>query len=155
MTENWYDTLNKKRAASGVMLFDEDGRLLIVKPGYKDEWSLVGGCVDANESPRDAAIREVKEEIGINLTDVTLRCMDYTSRPASGESYQFVFDGGILSKETIASIQLDPSEIAEYAFYPIEEAVKLLSDTGRNRIKTIFGQKNPSSFIYLEQGKVV
>ena len=27
---------------------------------YKDYWEIVGGCVDADESPRQAAVREAK-----------------------------------------------------------------------------------------------
>ena len=152
MTENWYDTLPKKRSASGVLLFNESGHLLIVKPSYKEYWSLPGGVVDDNESPRKAAIREVKEEIGIDLPQVELKCMDYMSDPIQLESYQMVFDGGILSAETIQSIKLDPKEISDYGFYPLDKALALLGENTRRRLTIMFEATDKSKFVYLEQG---
>lgn len=49
---------------AAVLFTDDAGRALLVEPVYKSYWEIVGGCVDANESPRQAAIRETKEEIG-------------------------------------------------------------------------------------------
>lgn len=51
---------------------DENGRLLLMKrsdecktfPGY---WGLVGGFIDPGETPEEAAIREAKEEIGVEI----------------------------------------------------------------------------------------
>ncbi len=53
------------RVSSGAVFFDSDDRLLLVKPTYKDGWNLPGGAVDAGETPREACVREVREELGI------------------------------------------------------------------------------------------
>src|ERR1700748_1030226 len=52
---------------TGVMVayLDPEGRILLVKPNYKPGWNLVGGVIDAAESPLRAAIRETDEEIGL------------------------------------------------------------------------------------------
>lgn len=50
--EKYSDTLPKKYMASGALLFNEAGELLILHPTYKDRWEIVGGIVEANESPR-------------------------------------------------------------------------------------------------------
>src|SRR5690606_12767250 len=57
-------TLPRKRVSAGCLLFDEAGRLLIVNPTYKDGWEIPGGAVEANESPLDGCIREIREELG-------------------------------------------------------------------------------------------
>ncbi|MGI9451938.1 MAG: NUDIX domain-containing protein, partial [Geminicoccaceae bacterium] len=62
-----YKQLPKKRLASAVLLFDHAGRLLLVKPSYRDEWLIPGGLVEKNESPWTAARRETLEEIGVAL----------------------------------------------------------------------------------------
>ncbi|MBM7648524.1 ADP-ribose pyrophosphatase YjhB (NUDIX family) [Bacillus ectoiniformans] len=55
-------------AAAGLVV-DEMGRWLVVKKNYsglKGQWSLPAGFVDAGETVDEAAIREVKEETGID-----------------------------------------------------------------------------------------
>jgi len=51
-------------------LIVHEGKLLIVKRGVdpaKDKWSIPGGAVELGERIRDAVIREVKEECGLNV----------------------------------------------------------------------------------------
>ncbi|KAI2606666.1 hypothetical protein GGR54DRAFT_411507 [Hypoxylon sp. NC1633] len=63
--------------AAGVLLyrFRESGEveMLLAKraQGTDEEgtWSTIGGAMDQGETPQAAAIREVKEELGINLDD--------------------------------------------------------------------------------------
>src|SRR2546427_4897446 len=53
------------RIAAGVLFRDPDGRVLLVKPTYKAGWDIPGGYVEPGESPKQAALREVREELGI------------------------------------------------------------------------------------------
>lgn len=54
-------------AAAGVVV--EDGRLLLVRDTH-GFWASVGGWIEPGESPDEAVLREVKEEIGVeaNIT---------------------------------------------------------------------------------------
>ncbi|WP_426502995.1 NUDIX domain-containing protein [Dactylosporangium sp. McL0621] len=62
---NYTATLPRKRMGSGVLFRDASDRVLLVEPVYKDYWELLpGGAVDGDESPHDAARREVEEELG-------------------------------------------------------------------------------------------
>ena len=48
-----------------------DGKLLMInrnKPPFMGMWNAVGGKVEKNETPEDAAIREVFEESGIKIS---------------------------------------------------------------------------------------
>ena len=56
-----------------VLLFDRESRLLIYlrdnKPDipFPDHWDFFGGHVEEGETPEQAMVREVKEELGIDL----------------------------------------------------------------------------------------
>lgn len=56
-------SLAAKRMGSGVLFTDELGRALLVEPTYKDYWEIVGGAVEQDESPYQAAIRLPQEEL--------------------------------------------------------------------------------------------
>ncbi|MFI6452381.1 NUDIX hydrolase [Streptosporangium amethystogenes] len=47
------------------------GRLLLVFNRYRQEWELPGGMIDAGETPRQAAVRELHEESGFHITRLT------------------------------------------------------------------------------------
>jgi len=61
------------RQIAQALLFDRHGRLLIYlrddKPNipFPNHWDLIGGHVEAAETPEQALLREVKEEIGVDL----------------------------------------------------------------------------------------
>lgn len=48
-----------------VLVWDADGRLLLVRETETGRWQTIGGAIDPDESPREAAVRETLEEAGI------------------------------------------------------------------------------------------
>lgn len=67
------------RSAGGVVV-DGEGRvaLIRVRRGTQDRWVLPKGTVEAGERPEDAALREVREETGLEAEVVEpLRTIDY------------------------------------------------------------------------------
>lgn len=157
-TMNEYLTnLPKKRMGSGALVFNKKGEVLLVKPNYKAHWSIPGGTVDANESPRQACIREVKEEVGITLSSLTFLCVEYT--PAIGdknEALQFVFNGGVLTEDQVESIKIQETELDDYRFVNVEKAPEMLGGHMRNlakRFPKCLEAIKTGTAIYLEDGK--
>lgn len=76
----------------GAMIFDDQGRLLLTKRGQgaKNErgfWEIPGGGVEFNETRADAAVREVKEELGVDIEVVDeLQTIDHLI-PADGQHW--------------------------------------------------------------------
>jgi 8-oxo-dGTP diphosphatase len=53
----------------GVIIYNE-GRVLIIKRAFdpsRNKWSIPGGVVELGEKVRDAARREVREELGLEV----------------------------------------------------------------------------------------
>jgi 8-oxo-dGTP pyrophosphatase MutT (NUDIX family) len=51
-----------------ALVADPAGRVLLVRHSYVGGWHLPGGGVDRAESLREAALRELREEVGIEAT---------------------------------------------------------------------------------------
>ncbi|MBI4119577.1 MAG: NUDIX hydrolase [Parcubacteria group bacterium] len=145
--------------AVGVLFFNELHELLIVKPNYKDSWSIPGGVIDENESPREACLREVKEEVGLTVKKVKLLGVDYMSPETSeyqnkSENLQFIFYGGILTQNQMRSIKLQKEELDEYKFLKLENALPLLNRNLSSRIPPCLEALKNNTAVYLEGGKL-
>lgn len=51
-----------------VLARDHDGRVLLVMHTYTGKWGLVGGTVEPDEDPAEAAVREAQEETGLHVS---------------------------------------------------------------------------------------
>lgn len=62
-------------------ILEADGKILDVRHAYgKRKWMFPGGRIEKGESPEDAARREIKEELGVKLSDIRLLCKHYTTK---------------------------------------------------------------------------
>lgn len=52
---------------AGCIIFDNAGRLLLQKRCDCNQWGFLGGMVEFGESVEEAAVREVKEESGLDV----------------------------------------------------------------------------------------
>lgn len=148
-----YKKLPAKRMVAGTFLFNESGKFLIVKPRYEEGWLLPGGIIEKNESPRETVIREVKEELGLDIEPKELLCIDYTSPTQTRtESVQLIFNGGKLDISQLQNIKLQGEELSEYKFVDIEEGFDLLVGRTRDRTKRALVALKTNQFVYLEDG---
>ena len=137
-------------------LFDEERRLLIVKPVYRDGWLIPGGSVEQDESPREACEREVREELGFDVRIGRLLCVDYTARDGDKpDALQFVFHGGVLVGAQIAALVLPEGELSEFRFLPPDEALPLLTPKLRARVPHCLCALDEHATYYLENGQRV
>ena len=52
--------------SANVVVTNDAGEILLVRRSDNDNWAVPGGAVDLGESVADAAVRETKEESGID-----------------------------------------------------------------------------------------
>lgn len=149
-------SLPKKQIAVGVLLFNYKNELLILQPSYKDGWTIPGGVTNANESPIESAVREAKEETGLDIKLSKCLGAEYKSENFDKhfhESIQIIFLGKRLSKKDIAKIKIDNKEIIGFKFLPFPQAIKMLTTKLGKRINGL--NKNFSDFVFLENGKQI
>jgi 8-oxo-dGTP pyrophosphatase MutT (NUDIX family) len=153
----YQQTLPRKRASAGMLLFDEQGRLLVVEPTYKPTWEIPGGVVEANESPRQAAIRETAEELALTCEPLRLLGVDYTGETdRRTESLHFIFLGPVLSAEDLAAIRLRTDELRSCRLLPPKAATRLLNKKLRRRVRRclkVAGKNNRT--LYMEEQRPV
>ncbi len=97
-----------------------NNEVLLIKTTYGYNYSLPGGGIKENESPEDAAKREVFEEVGIELGTLTPLPYFVTHKEYK-EDTVFGFYGEVPSKDYI----LDDIEIDIAEWHPLDTLPKV------------------------------
>ncbi len=108
-----------------MSVLDDDDRMLLGRSPLWPEgrFSVLAGFVEPGESFEAAVAREVMEEVGVPVTDVTYLGNQPWPFPASGMI-------GFRARALSTHLTLDPVEIAEAAWFSREEYVAALRGGG-------------------------
>ncbi|MGW3989463.1 NUDIX domain-containing protein [Streptomyces sp. NPDC004830] len=140
--------------AAGVLLFDEQDRVLLVDPTYKAGWEFPGGVVEPGEAPARAGMREVAEETGIRLDEAPgLLVVDWERpEPPGYGGLRLLFDGGLLDSADAARLLLPGPELRDCRFVTEEEAAGLLPPVRYERLRWALRARERGAAFYLEAG---
>jgi 8-oxo-dGTP diphosphatase len=114
-------------AGSVAIIERDDGRWLFVRPVYRKGWTLPGGLVDRGEQPTTTVVREMKEELGVDVTVVS--------------SGWVIIDPGLSRVETVFRVDLpdgvDPdaitittAELTDLGWYDPADPPSIEDETG-------------------------
>ncbi len=144
-------TLPKKRMGSGALFLNEQRQILLVNPTYKPQWEIPGGIVEEDESPRQACIREVEEELGLVIAPDHLLSIGYQAATnVQTESLMFIFFGGMLSESQIAGLRLPAEELSELRFWNAADVHQALTPTLGQRVMQSFEVIDSGRTLYIE-----
>ncbi|MGW4391964.1 NUDIX hydrolase [Streptomyces sp. NPDC004685] len=140
--------------AAGVLLFDEDDRVLLVDPTYKAGWEFPGGVVEPGEAPARAGVREVAEETGIQLPELPgLLVVDWEApAPPAYGGLRLLFDGGRLDGAEVRRVILPGPELRGWRFVTEQEAAGLMPPVRYERLRWALRARERGAALYLEAG---
>ena len=128
----------------GAMCFIErdDGAMLLVRLSYRQRWGVPGGLLKRGELPADAARREVREEVGLEIelmgepavvVDAEAQRVDlvYRARPASDE-------------DATAAVPMSP-EIVEARWFPTGSLPELQHETSGALVALARSARSPQA----------
>ena len=156
--DQYYGRLPRHLAAAGVV-FHDAGRVLLVKPSYRDDtWELPGGAMDdADENPFATARREVAEELGLDIgsTPGALLAVDWVPALDGRPSLvNFLFDGGHLDQaDAEQRIVLQAEELLAWRLTDRHELDNLLMPRLARRITAALDALATGTTAYLHHGR--
>ncbi|MDP6899451.1 MAG: NUDIX hydrolase [Candidatus Thalassarchaeaceae archaeon] len=113
------------RVVSKVILVNPDGHVAMakVKRGFfTGHWTLPGGFVDYAEHPQEGAVREVLEELGVEVT-LTENPLNISERIFTSEGIQFLSFTYCCQVPSDVTFNPKADEIEEARFFTLEEAL--------------------------------
>ncbi|WKA56644.1 NUDIX hydrolase [Planococcus shixiaomingii] len=108
----------KHIVSAAAVVLNENQEILLIK-GPRRGWEMPGGQVEEGESLKEAAVREVKEESGIDI-EVVKFCGVFQNVHGSICNTLFL-------AKPIGGQPTTSSESLEVGFFPIEEALQLVT----------------------------
>ena len=122
-----------------LVFIRQDDRILLVRQNYGHRyWSLPGGVMELGESIDEAAVREVKEETGL---DVRLKRVVGLYSKLGEEALAVTFEAEIVG----GTLQAD-HEIRECRFFPLDQLPQPIRGHLRDRVAD-FSQGQSSAVV--------
>jgi ADP-ribose pyrophosphatase YjhB (NUDIX family) len=140
---------NQPIVGVGIVIV-QDGKLVLIKRGAEPalgEWSFPGGVVELGETVRDAAVREAKEECGLDVDLVTGLPMDVYDIMETDEKTRLRFhyvllqflakpkNGFLEPKSDVTDAKWVPLHLVES--YDLTESVRSFFVKHRNELENV------------------
>ena len=127
--EDYIGHFNQLRYASRAVII-KDNKILLSHEAKNDLWMIPGGGLENDETARDTAIREVREETGhiIEPSDLILEIDEYYGDNKFVTYYFFGEVKGV-TKQSLTDVEI--KEELEPRWISIEEALKIFSNYGK------------------------
>jgi len=101
------------------VIIEKEGTVLIVCHPKSDIWELPGGRLNKGELPQDGLVREVKEELGVDIIPTGLVYIDTYVHRTEGDHLTIVYKAVL--KDATQTFELENEEVAEVRWIKKEQ----------------------------------
>jgi 8-oxo-dGTP pyrophosphatase MutT (NUDIX family) len=129
-SHGFFASITRRIVAGSVICRAPDGRLLVVHDRFRGTWTLPGGLVDEGESPLEAAVREAREEGGVDVEAGDLLGVFAQRMP---ERIHLIYAVTPIAVPE-PPVPLHPHEITEARWVPVAEALELVDRPMRRKV---------------------
>jgi len=111
----------------GGLIFNSEGKALLVKSDkWRDHYCIPGGHIELGETMREALLREIKEETGLDVHDVEFALMqEFIFDEAFHEERHFLFLDFVCQTDAQEDEVALNYENQDYTWVFLEEALEL------------------------------
>ncbi len=146
------------RPGVGVMLFNADGLVFVAQriDMPSEAWQMPQGGIDKGETPRQAALRELREETGTDRAEIIAETRDWLSYDLPAElagrlwagryrgQRQKWFAARFLGRETDIDIATEKPEFSRWQWAPIVALPKLIVAFKRPLYEQVVAELEPA-----------
>jgi 8-oxo-dGTP pyrophosphatase MutT (NUDIX family) len=120
-----------------VMLFNRAGELLLIRNSYgrTDVFTLPGGGIGMFETPTAAALREVREEVGVTAEKLTLRSTHFSEAEGKRDTVH------LFTAYAASEPKADSVEVEEVRFFALDRLPVAISPAALRRIAEYRGER--------------
>lgn len=116
---------------AGAMIFDDEGRILLLEHVFRPDsgWGIPGGFLGRHEQPEAGLRRELREEIAIEVEDVSFLFVRTLKRPGQVEIY--------FRARAIGTPKPSSFEIKKAEWFPVDALPEELSQDQKRLIRRV------------------
>jgi len=142
--------LPTKRVIAQGLIRNNANEILLCELTYKNEWDLPGGVVDPHESPAHAIIREIREEMQVEVLPQSLVAVNWLpSWRGWDDAMLCVFDLGV-DDQVIARARLEPRELRSLHWCTLDHVERRAAPYVTRMLRRLAHQTEGTA--YLEDG---
>ncbi|MDR3269361.1 MAG: NUDIX hydrolase N-terminal domain-containing protein [Tannerella sp.] len=134
-----------------AVVFNEKGEVLLVREKMDGRWSMPGGWADVGYTPGEVAVKETKEETGLDVrAERLLAVMDKRCHPHPASPF-YIYKFFILC-ELLGGTFTETFDILDKGFFDLEQLPPLSLDRVLpEQIRLMDAlRRNPSATVYMD-----
>lgn len=129
---------NPKSAATAVVI--KDGNILVAKRSQEPfigQWDFLGGYLQKNETPKEALVRELKEELGRDCKIVKINYIGAFPGTASYKEYSYPLLSFAYLVELGGKMKLNKKENSKLAWVNLSKCKKIAFDSNMDILRAV------------------